>query len=154
MKVITPGYPGIKQSVEGVEALRKDPSPLSNLGVGEIFDHLAKIIGGYDRYAVPVSGRLLFQACFANFAPNSPLTCNLGNDKRAPLLFISGGNDHAVPTAIQRENYKKAAKRSAATTAYKLFPGRDHFTRGEKGWEAVADFAVDWALTPTEGNLG
>src|SRR5262245_48866531 len=48
MKVITPGYPGIKPGVEGVEALRKDPSPLANLGVSEIFDHLAKFIGALD----------------------------------------------------------------------------------------------------------
>ncbi len=241
MKVITPGYPGIQPGVEGVEALRKDPSPLANLGVQEIFDHLAKLIGAldtkpiimghsfggafvqllldkgygsagvsidgagvkgilalpfsqikatfpvlrnpanrkravpiteqqfhygftnnlseaeskpiYDRYAVPVSGRMLFQAGFANFTPNSPLTCDLGNSKRAPLLFISGGNDHAVPAAVQSENYKKAAKRSTAVTAYKLFPGRDHFTCGEKGWETVADSALDWALAPTAGHL-
>jgi len=241
MKVISPGYPGIKPGVAGVEELRKDPSPLANLGVQEIFDHLAKVIGAldakpiimghsfggafvqllldkdygsagvsidgagvkgilalpfsqikatfpvlsnpfnrkravpitekqfhygftnnlsdaeskpiYDRYAVPVSGRMLFQAGFANFTPDSPLTCDLGNGKRAPLLFISGGNDHAVPAAVQSENYKKAAKRSTATTAYKLFPGRDHFTCGEKGWEEVADFALDWALAPKAGNL-
>ena len=32
-----------------------------------------------------------------------------------------------------------------------LFPGRDHYTCGEPGWEAVADFALDWALAPKAG---
>jgi pimeloyl-ACP methyl ester carboxylesterase len=107
----------------------------------------------FDRYAIPVSGRMLFQAGFANFTPNSPMTANLGNNDRAPLLFISGGNDHAVPVAVQRENYRKAAKKSSAVTAFKLFEGRDHFTCGEAGWEAVADLALDWALAPRAGVL-
>ncbi|WP_208452053.1 alpha/beta hydrolase [Burkholderia contaminans] len=160
MRVITPGYPGVQPGTAGVEALRRDPSPLVNLGVREIFDHLARTIaaldtkpiimghsfGGafaqllldagygsagvsidgaavkgvwalpfsqikaafpvlrnpanlhravpitekefhyaftnnlsleeskkvYDRYAVPVSGRILFQGAFANVNPNAP----------------------------------------------------------------------------------
>ena len=43
-KVITPGYPGVEPGMAGVEALRRDPSPLADLGVREIFDHLAKIV--------------------------------------------------------------------------------------------------------------
>jgi hypothetical protein len=34
-------------------------------------------------------------------------------------------------------------------TAYKLFPGRDHYTCGAPGWEAVADLALGWALDPS-----
>jgi alpha-beta hydrolase superfamily lysophospholipase len=37
-KVITPGYPGVEQGLAGVEALRRDPSPLAGLGVREVFD--------------------------------------------------------------------------------------------------------------------
>ncbi len=107
----------------------------------------------YDRYAIPVSGRMLFEAGFANFAPNSPLTVDYRRAGRAPLLFISGGNDHAVPAPVQRESYRKHAKNSGSTTAYKLFEGRDHFTCGEAGWEAVADFALDWAQNPKGGVL-
>jgi hypothetical protein len=46
----------------------------------------------YDRYAVPVSGRMLFQGGLANFIPNAATTYNFANDDRAPLLFIAGGN--------------------------------------------------------------
>jgi hypothetical protein len=34
-----------------------------------------------------------------------------------------------------------------------VFPGRDHDTCGEGGWEAVADFALDRALHPPPGEL-
>ena len=47
-KVITPGYPGIEQGVAGVEALRVDPSPLADLSVREVFDHLAEVISALD----------------------------------------------------------------------------------------------------------
>jgi pimeloyl-ACP methyl ester carboxylesterase len=107
----------------------------------------------HDRYAVPVSGRMLFQGGFANVTPNAATTYNFANGDRAPLLFISGGNDHILPPTVQRENYEKNAKRSEAITAYKLFDGRSHYTCGEDGWEAVADLALDWALAPTAGDL-
>jgi hypothetical protein len=52
---------------------------------------------------------------------------------------------------IFRELYKgwcAAAKRlgkSKAVVDYKEFAGRPHFTSGAPGWEAVADYALDWA---------
>jgi pimeloyl-ACP methyl ester carboxylesterase len=75
------------------------------------------------------------------------------DDDRAPLLFIAGGNDHILPPSVQRENFEKNAKHSKAITAYKLFPGRSHYTCGEDRWEEVADFALNWALAPTPGDL-
>jgi pimeloyl-ACP methyl ester carboxylesterase len=107
----------------------------------------------YDRYAVPVPARILFQGGFANFTPHAPTTYNFANDDRAPLLFIAGGNDHILPPVVQLENYEKNAKHSTAISAYRVFPGRSHFTCGEAGWEAVADFALNWALEPVAGNL-
>jgi pimeloyl-ACP methyl ester carboxylesterase len=86
--------------------------------------------------------------------PGAATTYNFANDKRAPLLFIAGGNDHILPPAVQRENFEKNAKRSRAITAYKEFAGRSHYTCGDQGWESVADFELDWALAPTAGNLG
>jgi len=91
------------------------------------------------------------QRGFANFTPNAATTYNFANDKRAPLLFIAGRNDHVLLPAVQHENFVKNAKRSRAISAYKLFEGRSHYTCGEKGWENVADFALDWALAPATG---
>jgi pimeloyl-ACP methyl ester carboxylesterase len=105
----------------------------------------------YDRYAVPVSGRILFEGGFTHVAPHAATTYNFANDDRAPLLFISGGSDRILPPSVQRENYDKNASHSTAITAYKLFSGRDHFTCGEPGWEAVADLALGWALDPSAG---
>jgi pimeloyl-ACP methyl ester carboxylesterase len=107
----------------------------------------------YDRYAAPTPGRILFQGGFANFDPHAATTYDYSDDDRAPLLFVSGGSDHILPVAVQRENYKKNAKHSKVIAAHKVFAGRDHYTCGEHGWEAVADFALEWSLNPVAGEL-
>jgi pimeloyl-ACP methyl ester carboxylesterase len=107
----------------------------------------------YQRYAAPTPGRMLFQGGRANLAHDAATTYDFANDDRAPLLFISGGSDHILPPVVQRENYDKNIKHSTAVTAHKIFGGRDHFTCGERGWEAVADFALSWALAPVPGLL-
>jgi pimeloyl-ACP methyl ester carboxylesterase len=107
----------------------------------------------YDRYAAPTPGRILFQGGLENFTHDAATTYDFANDGRAPLLFISGGSDHVLPPAVQRENYDKNVRHSTAVTAHRVFDGRDHFTCGEPGWEAVADFALDWALAPVPGPL-
>jgi pimeloyl-ACP methyl ester carboxylesterase len=96
---------------------------------------------------------MLFEGGFANVTPHAATIYNFANDERAPLLFISGGSDHILPPKIQHENYDKNVKHSTAITGYKLFPDRDHFTCGEDGWEAVADFALEWALNPRSGRV-
>ena len=35
---------------------------------------------------------------------------------------------------------------SSTITEVKDFEGRSHWTCGEPGWEAVADYALEWAL--------
>jgi pimeloyl-ACP methyl ester carboxylesterase len=107
----------------------------------------------YDRYAVPTPAGILFEGGFANFTPHAATTFDFSDSDRAPLLFISGGSDHILPPVVQDENYRRAAKHSDAVSAHVTFPGRDHYTCGEPGWEAVADFALDWALAPLPGEL-
>jgi pimeloyl-ACP methyl ester carboxylesterase len=107
----------------------------------------------YDRYAAPAPGRILFQGGLASVTCDVAAIYDFACDDRAPLLFISGGSDHILPPMVQRENYDKNASHSTAITAYKVFGGRDHFTCGEPGWEALADFALDWALAPVPGVL-
>jgi pimeloyl-ACP methyl ester carboxylesterase len=70
------------------------------------------------------------------------------NDDRAPLLFIAGGEDTIVPPAVNQANAKHY-RRSKAVTDYQEFPGRSHYTVGQAGWEAVADYALDWAIKQT-----
>ncbi|MFJ9350961.1 alpha/beta hydrolase [Streptomyces sp. NPDC101237] len=107
----------------------------------------------YERYAVPTPARILFQGGLATLTPHAATTFDFSDDDRAPLLFVSGGSDHILPPAVQRQNYEKNVKHSTAVTAHTVFGGRDHFTCGESGWEEVADHVLDWALNPRAGVL-
>ena len=102
----------------------------------------------YDRYAVPGTGRLLFQAALANFSSRSPLAVDYARKNRAPLLVIAGGADHIVPASLDAAVAKKYA-RGGAVTEYRLFPGRSHWTCAEPGWEEVADYALAWCEKQT-----
>jgi pimeloyl-ACP methyl ester carboxylesterase len=100
----------------------------------------------YDRYAIPCANRVLFEGAFENFAPHSPARIDVKSD-RPPVLLIAGGEDHLVPASYTKQNFKLISA-SPATTAFKEFPGRPHFTGAVGGWEEVADYAIEWALNP------
>lgn len=78
--------------------------------------------------------------------------------RRAPLLMIAGEKDHIMPASLNRKNYRRYRK-SPSVTDFKEFPGRAHYSIiGAKGWEEVADYALDWAVkaraaspSPVEG---
>jgi alpha-beta hydrolase superfamily lysophospholipase len=105
----------------------------------------------YERYAAPGPGKTLFEAALANFNPHAPTKVHFHNDDRAPLLLIAGQLDHVVPATIVRTE-AKLQRKSKAITGYKEFAGRSHFIVGQDGWEVVADYALDWALNPTNVN--
>jgi alpha-beta hydrolase superfamily lysophospholipase len=69
------------------------------------------------------------------------------------MLFIAGSNDRVVPAAVNRANIRKYAG-SGAITEYKEFAGRTHNLVGGKGWEEVADYAIDWAVRHTRPGAG
>ena len=68
---------------------------------------------------------------------------NYKNDDRAPLLFISGSDDHLMPPSIQQSNAKHY--KSTRVTEVKEFEG-PHLLPSWPGWEEVADYALDWAV--------
>ena len=99
----------------------------------------------YERYHIPAPGSWVWDPVLANFTPGHQDTyVDFKNDDRAPLLFISGGEDNIMPAAVNESNVHHY-RRSKAITDYKEFPQRSHFTVGEEGWEEVADYALDWA---------
>lgn len=99
----------------------------------------------YERYYIPAPGRFVWGGVLANVIPGPQETAvNYHNDERAPLLFIAGGADHIMPPSVNKSNAHHYNK-SKALTEFHEFPGRCHFTCGEDGWEAVADYALDWA---------
>ena len=99
------------------------------------------------RYHIPAPGHWVWAyGVLANFTPgHQPTWVDYTIDDRAPMLFIAGGADHIMPPSVNKANAEKYRK-SAALTEYHEFPGRSHWTCGEPGWEAVADYALEWAL--------
>lgn len=98
----------------------------------------------YERYHVPGSARLLYQAALANFNPQAATKISAPERREAPLLFIAATDDHIAPPKVNKANVRLYRK-SPAVTEYREFPGRTHFIVGQDGWEEVADYALDWA---------
>ncbi len=227
--VLTPAYPGLEVEVE---ALNEDPTPLEQLTVPAIVEHLESVVGGldqppiimghsaggvftqllldkgygaagggdqlgadrgrqaraagagegdvpgaeepgqpaprgrlharpvelrvhqrlpeeesrrlYERYHIPASGMIFWGSALANIHPGKDDTwVDYENDDRAPLLFISGSDDHLMPPSIQQSNAKhyKSETRSPRSRSSRA---RTCCPRGP-GWEDVADYALDWA---------
>jgi pimeloyl-ACP methyl ester carboxylesterase len=98
----------------------------------------------FERYAVPANGGILWDSVLANLQPGHQETwVNYKNDDRAPLLFISGSEDHIMPPSVQRSNAKHY--KSDTITEIKEFEG-PHFMPALDGWEEIADYALDWAV--------
>jgi pimeloyl-ACP methyl ester carboxylesterase len=93
----------------------------------------------YDRYIVPTPGRIYFQGAVGIGAG-----INAKNPDRAPLLLIVGEKDRIISPSTVEANYRKQ-RHAPSVTAFKMFPGRSHFIFAEKGWEEVADYAIEWA---------
>jgi pimeloyl-ACP methyl ester carboxylesterase len=99
----------------------------------------------WERYAVPASGRILWNSVLANFEPGpQDIAVDYKNEDRAPLLFISGTEDHIMPPKIQQSNAKHY-KGKTTTTEVIEFEG-PHLLPAIDGWEKVADAALDWAV--------
>jgi pimeloyl-ACP methyl ester carboxylesterase len=95
----------------------------------------------YERYAVPETGRIFYEAGFANFSLHPSSQVHFRNDHRAPLLIVGAEQDHTVPASVSRAQYKKY-EHSPARTDYLEFEGRPHlFVVGDGAREVAA--AID-----------
>ncbi|NYJ03489.1 pimeloyl-ACP methyl ester carboxylesterase [Nocardioides thalensis] len=104
-----------------------------------------EVVTTFERYHIPANGGILWGSVLANFQPGHQDTwVDYKNDKRAPLLFVSGSEDHIMPPAVQRSNAKHY--RSATVTEIKEYDGYAHLLPAQEGWQAIADEVLEWAL--------
>ena len=97
----------------------------------------------YERYAVPETGQIFYEAGFANFHLHPPTEVHFKNEDRAPLLLVGADEDHTVPAALTKAQYKRY-ERSPAKTDYLEFEGRPHLHMVAPDWEEVTAAVASW----------
>ncbi|HEY0127389.1 MAG TPA: alpha/beta hydrolase [Blastococcus sp.] len=98
----------------------------------------------YERYHIPASGRILWDSVLANFMPGpQDAAVDYAKPDRAPLLFISGGEDHIMPPSVQRSNVKHY---TSGVVEHREYPGYAHLLPAQEGWQEIADVALAWAV--------
>jgi pimeloyl-ACP methyl ester carboxylesterase len=99
----------------------------------------------YERYHIPASGNVFWGSALANIHPGKDDTwVDYDNADRAPLLFISGSEDHLMPPSIQKSNAKHYS--DELVTEVVEFEG-PHLLPSRENWQEVADHALDWAVS-------
>ena len=99
----------------------------------------------YERYHVPASGEVFWGSALANIHPGKDDNwVNYKNTDRAPLLFISGSDDHLMPPSIQQSNAKHY--NDEVVTEIEQFEGRTCCPRGRAGSRSPT--------TPSTGRCG
>jgi pimeloyl-ACP methyl ester carboxylesterase len=91
----------------------------------------------FEKYAVPESYKVSRQLVLNSFSKID------FKKPHEPILFIGGGNDHIFPSGLTKSIASKY-KDTNSKVDVKIFESRSHFTCGEKGWETVADYILDW----------
>jgi non-heme chloroperoxidase len=104
-----------------------------------VSEHEAQAL--YDTFAVPASGKPLFQAATANLNPWTEAKVDVENPDRGPLLIISGEKDNTVPWAIANASFKRQRRNSGVTEIVEM-PNRGHALTIDNGWREVADTAL------------
>ena len=66
------------------------------------------------------------------------------NPDRAPLLFLSGSEDHIMPPSVQASNAQHY-RGPGTLTEHETYEGRPHLMVAGPGWEEIADRALEWA---------
>src|SRR5215216_5437611 len=95
----------------------------------------------YEDFAVPASGKPLFQAATANLNPWTEAKVDTKNPERGPLLIISGEQDHTVPWAIANASYQQQEGNQDVTEIVEM-KNRGHALTIDSGWREVADTAL------------
>jgi len=97
----------------------------------------------YERYAVPETGQIFYEAGFANFHLHPPTEVHFKSAERAPLLIVGAEKDQTVPASLAHKQYAKYEK-SDARTDYLEFANRPHLMMVGEGWEEIAAAIETW----------
>jgi pimeloyl-ACP methyl ester carboxylesterase len=97
----------------------------------------------YERYAVPETGQIFYEAGFANFHLHPPTEVHFKRDERAPLLIVGAEKDNTVPASLAKKQFEKYEK-SDAQTEYIEFAGRPHLMMAADGWDEIAQQIDGW----------
>jgi pimeloyl-ACP methyl ester carboxylesterase len=97
----------------------------------------------YEKYAVPETGQIFYEAGFANFHLHPPTEVHFKSGDRAPLLIVGAEKDKTVPASLAKKHYEKYEK-SDAQTDYIEFEGRPHLMMVADGWEEIAARIQTW----------
>ena len=98
----------------------------------------------YEKYYVPETGQIFFEAGFANFHLHPPTELHFKYEERAPLLIIGADQDHTVPASVAKKQYKKYAKSPAQTDYLDEFAGRPHLMMDAEQWAEIAGAIDGW----------
>lgn len=90
----------------------------------------------YYKFAIPESKLIVRDTITSVAAVNF-------KQPHAPLLFLSGGKDHTIPSSLNHDNYKKYTDLSSVTD-YKEFDFANHFVLGQARWQEQADYILEW----------
>ncbi|MBV9680199.1 MAG: alpha/beta hydrolase [Solirubrobacterales bacterium] len=103
----------------------------------------ADAASAYDRYAVPETGQIFYEAGFANFDLHPPTEVHFKREQRAPLLIVGATKDNTVPASVSKAQYKRY-EQSRAKTDYLEFEGRPHLHMIAPDWQEVAAAIGSW----------
>ena len=103
----------------------------------------AEAKAAYEKYYVPETGQIFYEAGFANFHLHPPTELHFESKERAPLLIIGADQDHTVPASVSKKQFKKYEK-SPAQTDYLEFAGRPHLMMAAEKWAEIAGAIEGW----------
>ncbi len=107
----------------------------------EASDHL------WEEQAIPSFNTVFFEGVAGAVTGRGVARVDFAKPDRAPLLVITGDQDHVVPPAIGQAivaRYRAAG--GPAVVDYREYPGRTHRLVSQDGWEQIADEALAWAV--------
>jgi alpha-beta hydrolase superfamily lysophospholipase len=70
----------------------------------------------YERYCVPETGQIFYEAGFANFHLHPPTEVHFKNDDRAPLLILGAEKDNTVPASLAEKQFRSTRSRAPRRT--------------------------------------